>query len=264
VKDLLERYAALGPQLSEQGVLLLTISNPGRKNALDAATHELLSRIWVDVDREDAVRAVVITGADGAFCAGGDLGWVRGFTESPAARLKGFTEARDLIYNMINCSKPIVSAINGPAVGAGLAIALLADISVAGRSAKLSDGHVRIGVCAGDHAVILWPLLCGMARAKYWLLLGETITGEQAADAGLVSLAVDDDIVLSTAQDIGARLAAGSAAAVRWTKQALNNWLRLAGPSADAALALEFLGFAAPDAVEGLESVAERRPPHFT
>lgn len=261
--NLLERYAALSPRVDEQGVLLLTLSNPGRKNALDAVTHELVSQIWIDIDREESVRAVVITGADGAFSAGGALDWVRGFTESPAERLKGFTEARDLIYNMINCSKPIVSAISGPAVGAGLAVALLADISVAGRTAKLTDGHVRIGVPAGDHAVLIWPLLCGMARAKHWLLLGETVTGQQAADAGLVSLAVDDDAVLATAQDIGARLAAGPSAAVRWTKQTLNNWLRLAGPSADAALALEFLAFAAPDAKEGLDAVATRRTPRF-
>lgn len=262
MRNLLDRYSAFTPQL-DQGVLRLTLSNPGRKNALDGASHDLLSQVWLDIDRAEEVRAVVVTGADGAFCAGGDLEWVASFNQSPAARLQGFNEARALMYNMINCSKPIISAINGPAVGAGLAVALLADISVAGRSAKLTDGHVRIGVCAGDHAVMIWPLLCGMAKAKLWLMLGETVTGEQAADAGLVSMAVDDDQVLETAHGLASRLAIGSASAVRWTKQSLNNWLRLAGPSADAALALEFLGFADPDAAEGLTAVAERRRPNF-
>lgn len=264
MSDPLHRYAALSPRTDDDGVLHLTLSNPGRRNALDATTHDLLARVWLDIEDMDAVRAVLVSGADGAFSSGGDLDWVRGFTEDPAARLRGFTEARALIYNMIGCSKPIVSAITGPAVGAGLAVALLADISVAGRDARLTDGHVRIGVCPGDHAVMLWPLLCGMARAKHWLLLGETITGDQAAQAGLVSLAVDDGEVLSTARGIASRLAAGPATAIRWTKHALNNWLRLAGPSADAALALEFLGFADPDAAEGLAALAERRPPTFS
>ncbi len=113
-------------------------------------------------------------------------------------------EARDIVYNVINCSKPIVSAVHGPAIGAGLAVAMLADVSVVGRTARIIDGHTKIGVAAGDHAAICWPLLCGMAKAKYYLLTCETLTGEEAERIGLVSMCVDDDQVLDTARDVAA------------------------------------------------------------
>src|SRR3954463_14258655 len=128
--------------------------------------------------------------------------------------------------NVINCSKPIISAIHGPAVGAGLAAALLADISIAGRTARIIDGHTRLGVVAGDHAAICWPLLCGMAKSKYYLLTCETLTGEEAERIGLVSLVVDDDQVHATALDVASKLSGGAQAAIRYTKQTLNNWFR--------------------------------------
>jgi enoyl-CoA hydratase len=173
-------------------------------------------------------------------------------------------EARDLVYNVINCSKPIVSAIHGPAVGAGLAAALLADVSIATRTARIIDGHTRLGVAAGDHAAICWPLLCGMAKAKYYLLTCETMTGEEAERIGLVSLAVDDGQAHAKALEVATQLAAGSQPAIRWTKLALNNWYRMMGPVFDASLGFEFAGFAGPDAREGLASHLEKRPPDFT
>ena len=160
-----------------------------------------------------------------------------------------------------------MSAIHGPCVGAGLAIALLSDISIAAPSARLLDGHVRLGVAAGDHAAIIWPLLCGLNKAKYHLLLGESVGGEEAERIGLVSLCVPEDELLPRAFEIAGRLSAGSQSAIRWTKYALNNWLRLAGPTFDASLALEFMGFAGPDVREGVASSAgkagarlQRRP----
>jgi enoyl-CoA hydratase len=173
-------------------------------------------------------------------------------------------EARDLVYNIINCSKPIVSAIQGSAVGAGLAAALVSDIPIAAKTARLVDGHVRLGVAAGDHAAIIWPLLCGMAKAKYHPLLNEPITGEKAEMMGLVALAVDEAELQTTALSIAVRLAEGPQSAVRWTKYTLNNWLRAAGPTFDASLALEMLGFSGPDPIEGVASFRERRPPSFT
>src|SRR5205085_1699582 len=157
-------------------------------------------------------------------------------------RSRVWKEARDLVYNVINCDKPIVSALHGPAVGAGLVAGLLADISIAAKSAKIVDGHTRLGVAAGDHAAIVWPLLCGMAKAKYYLLLCDPVSGEEAERIGLVSLAVEDDQLLPKAYEVADRLAAGSQSAIRWTKYALNNWLRIAGPSFDTSLALVVKG----------------------
>jgi enoyl-CoA hydratase len=172
-------------------------------------------------------------------------------------------EARDLVFNVINCSKPIVSAIHGPAVGAGLVAGLLADVSVVGRAARIIDGHTRLGVAAGDHAAICWPLLCGMAKAKYYLLTCEPLTGEEAERIGLVSRCVDDDQVHATALDIATKLSRGAQPAIRWTKQTLNNWYRSQSAIFDASLAYEFLGFAGPDVREGLASHVEKRDPNF-
>ncbi len=168
-----------------------------------------------------------------------------------------------MVYNVVNCTKPIVSAMQGPAVGAGLVVGLLADVSIAARSARIIDGHTRLGVAAGDHAAIVWPLLCGLAKAKYHLLLCEPLSGQEAERIGLVSLCVDDGELHERALEVAGRLAAGSATAVRWTKWALNNWLRLAGPTFDASLALEFLGFSGPDLREGVAAFRARRPPDF-
>jgi len=174
-----------------------------------------------------------------------------------------FHEARDLVYNVINCPKPIVSAMTGPAVGAGLAVGLLADVSIATPEARIVDGHTKLGVAAGDHAVIVWPLLCGLAKAKYHLLLCEPLDGVEAERIGLVSLCVPAAELEERALAIAVRLAEAAQPAIRHTKLALNNWLRLAGPAFDASLALEFLDLTGPEVREGVAAVREKRPPKF-
>ena len=225
--------------------------------------HRELSEIWRDAQRDPQVRAVLLRGDGMGFSGGGDLTLVQDMAQDFAVRSQVWQEARDLVYNLINCDKPVVSAIHGPAVGAGLVAGLLADISVAAQSARIVDGHTRLGVAAGDHAAIVWPLLCGMAKAKYHLLLCEPMDGREAERIGLVSLAVPDEELLPKARELADRLAQGSATAVRWTKYALNNWLRMAGPTFDASLALEFMGFAGPDVHEGVASLRARRAPDF-
>ena len=153
--------------------------------------------------------------------------------------------------------------MRGPAVGAGLVCGLLADIAIAAKDARLIDGHTRLGVAAGDHAAIIWPLLCGMAKAKYYLLLCDTLSGEEAERIGLVALAVDDAELDAKAVEVATRLAEGAPNAIRWTKYAINNWLRMAGPIFDASLAMEFLGWGSPDAREGLAAHREKRRPSF-
>ncbi|GAA2595306.1 enoyl-CoA hydratase/isomerase family protein [Actinomadura fulvescens] len=262
----LERYAAyrrLKIDWAAPRVLRVTISSPGKLNAVDTVGHRELAAIWRDVDADDRVRAVVVRGEGTAFCAGGDLDMIEEMMTDHAVRARVLREARDIVMNIIDCGTPVVSAIQGPAVGAGLAVALLADISVAGRTAKLLDGHTRLGVAAGDHAAVIWPLLCGMAKAKYYLLLNDVLTGEEAERIGLVSLCVPDDEVHERALEIAGRLAGGAAEAVRYTKHALNNWLRMAGPSFDASLALEFLGFTGPDVREGVDAIRDKRPARF-
>jgi enoyl-CoA hydratase len=225
--------------------------------------HRELAQVWRDVGADETVRCAVLRGEGAGFSGGGDLSLVQDMASDFSVRTRVWKEARDLVYNVINCDKPIVSAIHGPAVGAGLVAGLLADISIAAKAARIVDGHTRLGVAAGDHAAIVWPLLCGLAKAKYYLMLCETVSGEEAERIGLVSLAVDEDQLLPKAYEIADRLALGSQSAIRWTKYSLNNWLRQAGPAFDTSLALEFIGFGGPDVKEGLESLRERRSPKF-
>jgi enoyl-CoA hydratase len=243
-------------------VLRLTLDAPGL-NAVDQHVHRELADVWVTIDHDAETRVVLLQGAGRAFSSGGSFELIQSMVEDPTARLRVLKEARDLVFNLVNCSKVLVSALHGPAVGAGLAAGLLADISVAGRTARIIDGHTRLGVAAGDHAALCWPLLCGMAKAKYYLLTCETLTGEEAERIGLVSLCTDDELVQPVALDVATRLSGGSQSALRWTKQTLNHWYRAQAAAFDASLAYEFLGFAGPDAAEGLASHVEKRPPRF-
>ena len=260
-----DRFAAfesLAFDRPDPGVLRITLAAPGL-NAVGPRMHRDLADVWPAVDDDPTTAAVVVRGAGDAFSAGGSFELIDEVAGNEEARLRVMRETHDLVLRMLECSKPIVSAIRGPAVGAGLAVALLADVSVASRSARLLDGHTRLGVAAGDHAVLAWPLLCGMAKAKYLLLTSKTISGEEAERIGLVSVCVEDHEVEETALQVARDLAAGSASAIRLTKLALNEWYRTFTPAFDASVAYEFLGFAGSDVHEGIAAVRERRPPRF-
>jgi enoyl-CoA hydratase len=264
LESLRAAFPGLAFESPADGVLELVIANEGRQNSATEGMHRDLANVWRAIDADAGVRAVIVRGAGGHFSSGGDFAMIERMIDDEATLLRVWREASDLVYNIVDCSKPVVSAIRGTAVGAGLAVALLADVSVAGRNAKILDGHTRLGVAAGDHAVIIWPLLCGLAKARYHLLTNEPLSGEEAERIGLVSLCVDDAEVRDRALGIAVKLAAGSASAITFTKRALGNWLRLAGPSFDASLALEFLGFRLADAREGLDAIREKRPAKFT
>ena len=257
------RYTRLKFDRPHARVLRITMEN-GRMNTTDAALHAELGDIWRDVDRDASVNAVILTGAGKVFSAGGDFAIIQENIDDFGSRARQWKEARDIVYNIINCSKPVVSAMRGVAVGAGLVCGLLADISIATKDCRMIDGHTRLGVAAGDHAAIVWPLLCGLAKAKYYLLLCDQVLGEEAERIGLVSLAVEDAELDTKAVEIATRLAEGAQSAIRWTKYALNNWLRAMGPIFDTSLALEFLGFTGPEVKEGLASHRDKRKPSFS
>jgi len=255
-------YMRLKFDTPQPKVLRITMDN-GKFNTADRALHDELVRVWRDVDADPEVNAAIITGAGSVFSAGGDFGMIKEIMGDFETRARAWREARDIVYNLINCSKPIVSAMRGVAVGAGLVCGLLADISIATKECRIIDGHTRLGVAAGDHAAIIWPLLCGMAKAKYYLLLCDQLLGADAERIGLISLVVDDAELDAKAVEIATRLAHGAQSAIRWTKYSLNNWLRQAGPAFDTSLALEMLGFTGPESAEGLASHLEKRKPVF-
>jgi enoyl-CoA hydratase len=226
--------------------------------------HRDLADIWPVIGRDPDTRVVLVRGEGKAFSSGGSFDLIDETMGEFSDRLRIMREARDLVLNMVNCDKPVVSAIHGAAVGAGLVVALLADVSVAGRTAKIIDGHTKLGVAAGDHAALCWPLLVGMAKAKYYLLSCEPLSGAEAERIGLVSLCVDDDEVLDTATRIAADLAQGAQSAIRFTKHSLNHWYRMFAPAFETSLGLEFLGFGGPDVAEGLAAHREKRPARFS
>lgn len=267
-------YSKLKIDYPARRVLRITFDRPETYNSVDAETHTQITHIWRDINEDHNVNAIIVTGAGKAFSAGGDFELIKSIMNDPVLRMSTWKEAKDLVYNVINCNKPIISAINGVAVGAGLVVGILADISICGKSARIVDGHTRLGVAAGDVACIIWPLLCGLAKppqtawarqagAKYYLMTCKPLSGEEAERIGLVSLCVEDAdlqrVALETAQD----LADGAQSAIRWTKYALNNWLRVNGPMFDTSTALEMLGFTGSEAREGLASHLEKRKPQF-
>ena len=256
-------YQRLEFDYPEPRILRISFNRPERYNALDAIGHTEITYVWREVDADPDIDCVILTGKGKAFSAGGDFEMIEDIIDDFDTRAKTWKEARDLVYNIINCGKPIISAINGPAVGAGLVAGLMADISIVAESVSLTDGHTRLGVAAGDHAAIIWPLLCGMAKAKYYLLTCDRLSGTEAGRIGLVSLCVKDDELADKALEVARKLSNGAPNAIRWTKYSLNNWLRMAGPTFDTSTALEMLGFTSGEAREGVRSLKEKRNPNF-
>ncbi|MHA1113891.1 MAG: enoyl-CoA hydratase/isomerase family protein [Alphaproteobacteria bacterium] len=263
MSDRYAKYERLAIDWPADRVMRITMNRPEKLNALDAKGHREITYIWREIDMDPDVSAVILTGAGKAFSAGGDLDMVKANTEDWEAMIRTFKEARDLVYNVINCGKPTIAAINGVAVGAGLCAGILCDIPLVGKSARIMDGHTRLGVAAGDHAAIIWPLLCGMARAKYYLMTCEPITGEVAADIGMAVECLDDDKLQDRAIEIATRLAKGAPTAIRFTKYALNNWFRMMGPTFDASTGLEMMGMKGPEVIEGMTAIREKRAPNF-
>jgi enoyl-CoA hydratase len=247
----------------EPGILWMTFNRPEVLNAATPRMHTELMEVWRTIDRDPETRVAVVTGAGRGFMAGADLQMVEDAYQNYDEIVRILNEARDLVYNILHCGKPIVSAINGPAVGAGLVVALLADISIAAEDARLADGHTRMGVAAGDHAAIVWPLLCGMAKSKYYLMTSDFVSGREAERMGLVSLCVPADELHDKALAVAHDLASGPQHAIQFTKRALNQWLLQAGPIFDHSLALEMLGFFSEDMMAGIRGLRERRKPEF-
>jgi enoyl-CoA hydratase len=258
-----EDYHHIKFEKRDPGILWITLNRPEVLNAAGARMHTEFVELWATIDADPEVRVAVVTGAGRGFSAGGDLKWVEESQGNYAEIVRILDEARALVYNMIGCRKPVVSAINGAAVGAGAVIALLADVSIAAESARIGDGHVRMGVAAGDHAAILWPLLIGMAKSKYYLMTGGMVDGKEAERIGLASLCVPDGELEAKAMEVARDLATGPQHAIRFTKRALNQWLLQAGPIFDHSLALEMLGFFSDDIAAGIEGVRAKRKPDF-
>ena len=246
-------------------VLRVTLNNPTQRNAMTRPMKEEIHAVWRLIDEDPSTRITIVTGAGGGFCAGGAFDAMPDIGEQDRNDQFNydFNDARELVAALVTARKPLISAINGPAIGAGLAVALLADISIAAKTAKLLDGHLRIGVAPGDHAMLVWPLLCGLAKAKYLLMANETVTGEQAAAMNLVSLAVDDDMLESKALEIAVRMSNTAPTALRMTKYLMNSFLRRNQDIFDLSAAFEMVNFGSEENVEAIRAYMSKDVPHF-
>lgn len=245
-------------------VLRIAIDHPGSPlNTVDALLHEELTRIFRELKREDAARAVLLIGRGKAFSAGGDFAWFRELRDLAALEHLR-RDAKQMIWDLLDVELPIVAALNGPAVGLGASLALLSDVIFMADTATLADPHVRVGIVAGDGGAVIWPLVLGPARAKQFLLTGDPLTADEAWRMGLVNRVVAPESLEAEALAFAGRLAAGAPLAVRYTKQAVNKLVKEALNTAfDTSTALEIVTFQSEDHREALAALREKRPPVF-
>ena len=265
-------YEFLNVEVAER-IATITINRPDRLNAVHNALHHELEQIWIDVRADQDVNAIILTGAGRAFCAGGDVKGMAEGSLSGATPQKGkgrgrgpiaASNGRRVIENMLDVEQPIIGAINGDAIGLGATLALLCDITVASEKARFADTHVKVGIVAGDGGAVIWPLLIGPHRAKEFLMRGNFISGGEAGRIGMVNYAVGAEDVMAKARELARELADGPTWAIRWSKLAVNKWLKQqANLILDASLAYEMMTFNTKDHQEAVKAFVEKRKPNF-
>lgn len=256
------KYEAIAIDKRDDGVAVCTLNRPERLNAVNGVLHNELGQLPRDAMSDSGVRAIVITGAGRAFCAGGDFG--PGSEWGAQSGVPMLEEARRIVDHLLECTKPVVSAVNGYAMGLGATVALLCDVVVAGRSAVFADTHVAMGIGAGDGGQLIWPLLVGVNKAKFFLMTGDRVGAEEAERIGLVNFVVDDAELMDRALAIATRLAAGPAQAIAASKMAINHWMRsVSGTVLPLSLQLEGACFGSPDNKEAVTAFQEKRTAQY-
>src|SRR4051794_37426039 len=211
------KYTSL--DITRDGALVTVMLNrPEVRNVVDEATHDELAEIFTDLDLDDSCDVVVLTGAGGYFCGGGDMDWLLAIHRDSVRTAHGNRSNRRIQKSQLELEKPIIAKVRGPAIGLGSSIALCCDFVYATPDATFADPHVAVGLVAGDGGAYLWPQLIGYARARRYLLTGDAIKGAEAARIGLITAAVPDEQLDDVVADMAARLLAGAKHAIRWTK----------------------------------------------
>ncbi|MDR3509014.1 MAG: enoyl-CoA hydratase/isomerase family protein [Caulobacteraceae bacterium] len=250
-----ETYEMLKISVSDR-ILTITMSRPEVKNAVNPKLHDELSRIFYDVDRDTDVDVVILTGAGGAFSAGGDLDWLQSLHGDVVATARSIQNDRKIQNSLLDLEKPILAKVVGPAVGLGCSLALFCDFVYATPNARFADPHVAVGLVAGDGGAVIWPQLIGYARARRYLLTGDPIFGPDAAQMGLITDCVPADEIDGVVQDMAKRLVGGATHAVKWTKASINAGLKVtANAVIDKAAGLENLSMLMQDHGLALEAM---------
>ncbi len=258
-----DAYETIG--FSREGkILTVTLNRPDVLNAVNGTLHTELSTLFHDL-ATDPADIIVLTGAGRAFCAGGDIDWMQAGVDDPDSFDAVVFEAKKIIFGILDCEKPIICRLNGDAIGLGATIALFCDIIIAHEDARIGDPHVSVGLVAGDGGAVIWPQLIGYARAKEYLMTGKLMSAEDAVGMGLINHAVPGAELDEVTARMAARLAAGAAKAIRWTKVSVNVGLKqLAHSIMDTSLAYESLSNRSKDHAEAVNAFREKRRPAFT
>lgn len=255
-----DNYKRLLIERRPDGVAIVTLNRPEKMNAIDNQMHHELMTFSRDFQNDPEMRALVLAGQGRAFCAGGD------FSADTAIEFPSTDEAHRIVDNILLCDKPIIAAVQGYALGLGANVALLCDVVVAGPEAQFGDTHVKMGIGAGDGGQLIWPLLIGVNRAKYYLMTGDMINGKQAAEMGLASFCTDTtEEVLPKAIAIAEKLAAGPPLAIAASKAAINAYMRsIAATTMPISLQAEVLTAHSKDHKEAVAAFQGKRMPKFT
>jgi len=256
----------------DAGLAVVTLNRPEKLNAIsahgDSVSHIELENIWIDLGQDPDVAAIIITGAGRAFSAGGNLRAMADRAGKPEGWKNAVWATRGaprLLNNLLSVPQPVISAVNGDAMGLGATVALFADTVVISETARIGDTHVKVGLVAGDGGTVIWPMLLGIARAKDFLMRAKVIDGKEAERIGLVTCAVPQDRVMPEAVGIAEEFMKLPPLAVRWTKASINQTLKEQFVRAmDAAIALEALSMLSSDHAEAARAFLEKRPPRFS
>lgn len=253
-------------KFSREGrILTVMLSRPEAMNAVNAAMHEELSRLFYDLADDSESDVLVLTGEGKAFCAGGDLIWLQEAIDDPAVFLRMSGEAKRIVFGQLELEKPLICRLNGAATGLGASLALFCDMIVAGSNALIGDPHVSVGLVAGDGGCIIWPQLVGYARAREYLFTGKLAKAEEAERIGLINRVVPLDQLDEAAYGLAKELAAGATQSIRWTKIVTNTPLKaLAHQLFDMGLAYENMSNVTQDHQEAVAAFRERRKPQFS
>ncbi len=248
----------------KDGVAILTLNNPDAMNAIGKPEHAEIEHIFEDMNEDQEVRAVILTGAGRAFSAGGDINlMVQGYTDH-SIRISS-TSVKRIVLNLLNCRKPVVAALNGACAGLGATLALQCDVVIASEKARIGDPHIGVGILPGDGGCIIWPLLVGMCKAKQYLMTGEMVNAVDAERMGLITKVVPPDKLMEEAWAWASRFANGPCLAISLTKMCLNKILidRI-NLLFDTTIAYEYHTLNSPDHLEAAKGFLEKRPPKFT
>lgn len=262
-----ENYEALKFE-RRGGILVLTMDNPPM-NAMSPELHRDLSRVFFDINHDNECAVVILTGAgDKAFSAGGNVKAMAERIETGAHHqwIRGNYEGRRIINGLLHLEKPLITRINGHAMGLGSTLAVFGDVSYMIETGKIADTHVKVGLAAGDGGSLIWPLLIGFQRARRLLMTGTVLTGRQAAEIGLVTEAAAtleelDEKVYGLAEE----LCAGAQMAISATKMSINLLLRrILDGGIEAHLGFETYTYLSNDHYEAASAFRDKRDPKFT